>query len=109
MISSTEADLAQRLTRVEDTLAIQQLPIRYALALDQRNVDAWWAYSRPMSSSAVDSLAGKPSADPLRRCCVISTGPFTKSSVIVLNSSTALTREGTFTAGQNTRSADGGS
>jgi hypothetical protein len=39
MIKSTEADLAQRLTRVEDILAIQQLPIRDALAVDQRDVD----------------------------------------------------------------------
>jgi len=47
MISSTEADLAQRLTRVEDTFAIQQLPIRYALAVDQRDVDEWVGLFEP--------------------------------------------------------------
>jgi hypothetical protein len=30
----------QRLTRVEAQLAIQQLPSRYAVALDSRNMDA---------------------------------------------------------------------
>jgi hypothetical protein len=109
MIGSTEADLAQRLTRVEDTLAIQQLPIRYALPSTGVTSTSGWVYSRPTSSLAVDSLAGKLSADPSRRCCVTSTGPFTKSSVIVSNSSTAPTREGTCTAGPNTRSADDGS
>ena len=30
-----------RLDRIESTLAIQQLPIRYALAVDSRDLDAW--------------------------------------------------------------------
>lgn len=30
-----------RLRRIEDTLAIQQLPIRYAMAVDERDLDAW--------------------------------------------------------------------
>ncbi|QRY42670.1 nuclear transport factor 2 family protein [Mycolicibacterium boenickei] len=30
-----------RLRRIEDTLAIQQLPIRYAIAVDERDIDAW--------------------------------------------------------------------
>lgn len=34
-------DLATRLTAVEDRLAIQQLPIRYALAVDGRDIDSW--------------------------------------------------------------------
>lgn len=34
-------DLAARLDRVESTLAIQQLLIRYALAVDGRDFDAW--------------------------------------------------------------------
>jgi hypothetical protein len=34
-------DLAERLQRVEDTLEIQQLAIRYAMAVDERNIDAW--------------------------------------------------------------------
>ena len=34
-------DLAERLRRVEDTLEIQQLAIRYAMAVDERNIDAW--------------------------------------------------------------------
>lgn len=35
------ADLAERLDRVESRLAIGQLPIRYAMAVDARDVDAW--------------------------------------------------------------------
>jgi hypothetical protein len=34
-------DLAARLDRIESTLAIQQLPVRYALAVDGRDFDAW--------------------------------------------------------------------
>ncbi|WP_433602501.1 nuclear transport factor 2 family protein [Nocardia sp. CA-135953] len=34
-------DLERRLTAVEDRLAIGQLPIRYALAVDGRDLDAW--------------------------------------------------------------------
>ena len=34
-------DLARRIQRIEDTLAIQQLPIRYAMAVDARDVDGW--------------------------------------------------------------------
>jgi len=34
-------DLAERLQRVEDALEIQQLAIRYAMAVDERNIDAW--------------------------------------------------------------------
>lgn len=36
-----EDDLATRITRIEDRQAIEQLPIRYALAVDQRDVAAW--------------------------------------------------------------------
>jgi hypothetical protein len=36
-----ESDLAARLDRVESTLAIGQLPVRYAMAIDRRDVDAW--------------------------------------------------------------------
>lgn len=35
------ADLLARLDRIESQLAIQQLPIRYALAVDSRDIDAW--------------------------------------------------------------------
>ena len=34
-------DLAERLERVESRLAIGQLPIRYAMAIDARDVDTW--------------------------------------------------------------------
>jgi hypothetical protein len=34
-------DILARLERVESTLAIQQLPIRYAIAVDSRDVDTW--------------------------------------------------------------------
>lgn len=33
--------LLARIDRIESTLAIQQLPIRYALAVDGRDIDAW--------------------------------------------------------------------
>jgi 3-phenylpropionate/cinnamic acid dioxygenase small subunit len=33
--------LAQRVQRVQDTLDIQQLAIRYAMAVDNRDLDAW--------------------------------------------------------------------
>jgi hypothetical protein len=36
-----DADLAARIDRIESSLAIQQLPIRYALAVDGRDIDAW--------------------------------------------------------------------
>ena len=38
--TAERADLAQRLARVEAELAIGQLPARYAVAVDSRNVDA---------------------------------------------------------------------
>ncbi|MGZ5397802.1 MAG: nuclear transport factor 2 family protein, partial [Mycobacterium sp.] len=38
---STGSSLEARVQRVEDMLAIGQLPIRYALAVDERDVDAW--------------------------------------------------------------------
>lgn len=34
-------DVATRIDRIESSLAIQQLPIRYALAVDGRDIDAW--------------------------------------------------------------------
>jgi ketosteroid isomerase-like protein len=34
-------DLAARIDRIESTLAIQQLPVRYAMAVDSRDVDTW--------------------------------------------------------------------
>lgn len=39
----TDAALLARLDRVESLLAIQQLPIRYAVAVDSRDLDAWLA------------------------------------------------------------------
>lgn len=36
-------ELVARVDRIESTLAIQQLPIRYALAVDGRDIDAWLA------------------------------------------------------------------
>jgi 3-phenylpropionate/cinnamic acid dioxygenase small subunit len=40
-------DLGTRLDRIESQLAIGQLPIRYALAVDARDLDAWLACFRP--------------------------------------------------------------
>jgi hypothetical protein len=37
----TQQDLLRRIDRVESQLAIQQLPSRYALAVDARDLDAW--------------------------------------------------------------------
>jgi hypothetical protein len=39
----TDTLLLDRLDRVESTLAIQQLPIRYAIAIDSRDIDGWLA------------------------------------------------------------------
>ena len=36
-----EQDLPARIDRIESTLAIQQLPIRYAIAVDSRDIDGW--------------------------------------------------------------------
>lgn len=36
-----KADLATRIDRLESIAAIQQLPMRYALAVDGRDIDAW--------------------------------------------------------------------
>ena len=38
---ATRQDLLRRIDRIESQLAIQQLPIRYALAIDGRDLDAW--------------------------------------------------------------------
>ncbi|MBV9509886.1 MAG: nuclear transport factor 2 family protein [Caulobacteraceae bacterium] len=37
----TDSDILKRLDRVESMLAIQQLPVRYARAVDSRDVDTW--------------------------------------------------------------------
>jgi hypothetical protein len=34
-------ELVKRIDRIESTLAIQQLPVRYALAVDGRDIQAW--------------------------------------------------------------------
>lgn len=41
--SSTNDSLADRIDRIESQLAIGQLPIRYAIAIDSRDLDAWTA------------------------------------------------------------------
>jgi hypothetical protein len=38
---TNEADLLRRIDRIESYQAIQQLPIRYAIAVDSRDVDGW--------------------------------------------------------------------
>jgi hypothetical protein len=40
-MSGHESDLLARLDRIESMQAIQQLPIRYALAVDGRDLDSW--------------------------------------------------------------------
>ena len=36
-----ETTIEARLDRIESSLAVQQLPVRYALAVDSRDIDAW--------------------------------------------------------------------
>ncbi|WP_155948667.1 nuclear transport factor 2 family protein [Mycobacterium sp. URHB0044] len=43
----SDADLLDRIARIEDRLEIDQLPIRYALAVDARDVDSWLALFVP--------------------------------------------------------------
>lgn len=47
MTGPSYADLAARVDRVESRLAIGQLPVRYALAVDSRDLDAWTGCFRP--------------------------------------------------------------
>ena len=41
MTDRPDQNLSARLDRIESTLAIQQLPIRYALAVDGRDIETW--------------------------------------------------------------------
>ena len=43
----TDLGLAGRVERIESQLAIGQLPIRYAMAVDARDIDAWVNCFRP--------------------------------------------------------------
>jgi len=43
----SDLDLAERVERIEAHLAIQQLAIRYAMAVDARDLDAWVGCFRP--------------------------------------------------------------
>jgi 3-phenylpropionate/cinnamic acid dioxygenase small subunit len=43
----SDLDLAERVERIEAHLAIQQLAIRYAMAVDARDMDAWVGCFRP--------------------------------------------------------------
>ncbi|TDU01747.1 SnoaL-like protein [Streptomyces sp. 846.5] len=47
MTPKARPDLADRIDRVESRQAIGQLPIRYALAVDSRDLDAWVGCFRP--------------------------------------------------------------
>ena len=49
-------ELAERVERIEAHLAIQQLAIRYAMAVDARDIDAWVACFRP--DPLADLVAG---------------------------------------------------
>lgn len=37
----SDTELLRRIDRIESYQAIQQLPIRYAIAVDSRDLDAW--------------------------------------------------------------------
>jgi SnoaL-like domain len=41
MTTNNTPELATRLDRLESRLAIQELPVRYALAIDARDIDTW--------------------------------------------------------------------
>jgi uncharacterized protein (TIGR02246 family) len=43
----SQRELLDRITRIEDRLEIGQLPIRYALAVDSRDIDSWIAMFVP--------------------------------------------------------------
>jgi hypothetical protein len=43
----SDPGLATRVERIEAHLAIQQLPVRYAMAVDARDIDAWVSCFRP--------------------------------------------------------------
>jgi hypothetical protein len=63
-------DLAERLARVESRLAIGQLPIRYAMAVDARDVDTWVSLFVPDVQVGRDSFghdALRAQIDPLLR------------------------------------------
>src|SRR3954463_12064329 len=62
---------AGRLARVEAQLAIGQLPIRYALAVDQRDLDAWVALFVPdvdMGRRGTGRQALRAYIEPRVRC-----------------------------------------
>jgi hypothetical protein len=63
-------DLAERLERVESRLAIGQLPIRYAMAVDARDVDTWVSLFVPdvhVGRDAYGRDALRAQIDPLLR------------------------------------------
>ena len=67
---SVSDDLAERLERVESRLAIGQLPIRYAMAVDARDVDTWVSLFVPDVQVGRDSFghdALRAQIDPLLR------------------------------------------
>lgn len=43
----SDSEIARRIEAVEARLAIQQLPVRYAMAVDSRDLDAWVNCFRP--------------------------------------------------------------
>src|SRR3974377_775600 len=61
--TGADAGLAERVEAIEAHLAIQQLAIRYAIAVDSRDIDAWVGCFRP------DVNMGRHGAgrEPLRR------------------------------------------
>jgi hypothetical protein len=66
----SETEILARLDRVESTLAIQQLPIRYAIAIDSRDIDALvelWADDVNCGSHGKGREALRGFIDPLIR------------------------------------------
>jgi len=58
MPSSGDSTTAVRLDRIESSLAISQLPSRYAMALDVRDLDALVALSVAAADAHVEGVLG---------------------------------------------------
>ena len=66
----SDPGLAERVERIEAYLAIQQLPVRYAMAVDARDIDAWVNCFRPdvdMGSRGVGRDALRRYIEPMVR------------------------------------------
>lgn len=101
--------LEDRIDRIESHLAIQQLPIRYALAVDARDLDAWAGCFRPDVEMGGTAGAGKRCWHTSSLSSVASAGRSTRSAATASSSPTATRRPVPSTAVPSTRWGTGGS